>query len=94
MDGERNNTISVYVMLPLILAGVATAVARAATKAVGVIKAGPLIEIAAAAAAAKAATSRATVAAATSKAWTTPTRKLWRCLCGWMTYVIMQLVCT
>ena len=55
-------------MLPLILAGVATAVARAATKAVGVIKAGPLIEVAAAAAAAKAATSRATVAAATSKA--------------------------
>ena len=92
MDGERNNTISVYVMLPLILAGVATAVARAATKAVGVIKAGPLIEVAAAAA--KAATSRATVAAATSKAWTTPTRKLWRCLCGWMTYVIMKLVCT
>ena len=62
-------------MLPLILAGVATAVARAATKAVGVIKAGPLIEVAAAAAAAKAATSRAAVpadvdAAATSKACT------------------------
>ena len=66
MDGERNNTISVYVMLPLILAGVATAVARAATKAVGVINAWPLIEDPAAAA--KAATSRATVAAATSKA--------------------------
>ena len=59
------------------LAGVATAVARAATKAVGVIKAGPLIEVAAAAAAAAAtaATSRAAVpadvdAAATSKACT------------------------